>query len=91
MPNDLSPIEGNVIFYATDDGVVHVEVLYRDETFWLTQKRMSELFGVEVGTINYHLKEIYKSSELAEESTIRKIRIVQNEGSPKADAEYDGS
>jgi len=41
---------------------------------------MSELFGVEVNTINYHLKEIFKSGELQEVSTIRKIRIVQKEG-----------
>ncbi|MHB8852770.1 MAG: virulence RhuM family protein, partial [Ignavibacteriaceae bacterium] len=50
------------------------------ETFWLSQKRMAELFGVEVHTINYHLKEIYASGELKEEATIRKIRIVQKEG-----------
>lgn len=43
----------------------------------MSQKRMAELFGVEVPTINYHLKEIYKSDELTEEATIRKIRIVQ--------------
>ena len=53
---------------------------YEDGTFWLTQKRMAELFGVEVPTINYHLKEIYNSGELTKEATIRKIRIVQQEG-----------
>jgi hypothetical protein len=43
------------------------------------QKRMAELFGVEVNTINYHLKEIFKSGEIQEVSTIREIRIVQKE------------
>jgi len=54
--------------------------MYEDETFWLSQKHMAELFGVEVNTINYHLKEIFKSGELQEDRTIRKIRIVQQEG-----------
>lgn len=57
-----------------------MEIRFEDETFWLTQKKLAELFGVEVQTINYHLKEIFKSGELLEEGTIRKIRIVQMEG-----------
>jgi hypothetical protein len=57
-----------------------IEVRYEDETIWLSQKLMSELFDVEVNTINYHLKEIYKSGEIEEERTIRKFRIVQTEG-----------
>ncbi len=70
----------DIILYTTETGNVIVEVLFNDETFWLSQKRMAELFGVEVHTINYHLKEIYASGELKEEATIRKIRIVQKEG-----------
>ena len=46
----------------------------------MTQKSMSKLFEVEVNTINYHLKEIFKSGELTEESVIRKIRITANDG-----------
>lgn len=71
----------DIILYTNETGNVIVEVLFSDETFWLSQKRMAELFGVEVHTINYHLKEIYASGELKEEATIRKIRIVQKEGS----------
>ena len=56
------------------------EVLYDNEDFWLTQKSMSKLFNVEVNTINYHLKEIFESNELNEESVIRKIRITANDG-----------
>ena len=59
---------------------MRVEVFFRDETLWLTQKRMAELFGVEVHTVNYHLKEIFKSGELAEESVIRRIRIPAPDG-----------
>jgi hypothetical protein len=57
-----------------------VEVLFQDENFWLSQKRMAELFGVNVRTVNEHLKNIYQSGELNPEGTIRKFRIVQNEG-----------
>lgn len=63
--------------------------MYGEETFWLTQKRMAELFGVEVNTINYHLKEIFKSGELEESSTIRKIRIVQKEGTRQVERKMD--
>ena len=80
MSKELIPREGDIIFYTTPDGAVHIEVFFQDETFWLSQKKMSELFGVEVNTINYHLKEIFNSKELDEEATIRKIRIVQKEG-----------
>ena len=68
-------MDSNIILYATDAGQVSVQVQYEDNTFWLTQKRMAELFGVEVNTINYHLKEIFNSGELTEDSVVRKIRI----------------
>jgi len=70
----------DIIFYTTPQGEVRIEVFFEEETFWLTQKKMAELFDVEVNTINYHLKEIYKSAELQEVATIRRIRIVQLEG-----------
>ena len=57
-----------------------MQVQYEDNTFWLTQKRMAELFGVEVNTINYHLKEIFNSGELTENSVVRKIRITAGDG-----------
>lgn len=66
-----------------------IEVRYENETIWLSQKLMSELFDVEVNTINYHLKEIYKSGEIQEEPTIRKFRIVQTEGKRQVNREVD--
>jgi hypothetical protein len=66
-----------------------IEVRYEDETIWLSQKLMAELFDVEVNTINYHLKEIYKSGEIQEERTIRKFRIVQTEGNREVNREID--
>lgn len=80
MADTQTPHEGEIIFYTTPEGVTKVEVVFQDETFWLSQRRMAELFDVEVNTINYHLKEIFKSNELKEEATIRKFRIVQTEG-----------
>jgi hypothetical protein len=53
-----------IIFYSTPQGNVKVEVVYEGETFWLSQKKMAELFGVESNTITCHLKEIYLSGEL---------------------------
>ncbi len=73
-------MESNIILYTTNDANISVLVQYEDGTFWLTQKRMAELFCVEVPTINYHLKDIFQSGEIQEERTIRKIRIVQQEG-----------
>ncbi len=70
----------DVIFYNTPQGNVRIEIIFNDDTFWLSQKRMSELFGVESNTITYHLKEIYKSAELVEDATTRKIRLVRKDG-----------
>lgn len=67
------PNEGELIFYRAADGAVRVEVLYQEQTFRLNQKKIAELFGVEIPAINYHLKEIYASGELAPEATIRKF------------------
>ena len=69
--------ESNIIFYTTPNGQVSVQVQFEDGSFWLTQKRMGELFGVDVRTINEHLQNIYYSKELPKDATIRKIRIVQ--------------
>ncbi len=63
------------------------EMRYEDENIWLTQKMMAELYGVNVRTINEHIKKIYNDGELVENSTIRKFRIVQNEGSRQVNRE----
>lgn len=75
------------IIYNLPDGAGTVSAIVRDETIYLTQKAMAELFGVEVNTINYHLKEIFSTDELNEEATIRKIRTVQNEGTRSVERE----
>ncbi|MBQ9257828.1 MAG: virulence RhuM family protein [Acidaminococcaceae bacterium] len=75
------------LIYRAADGDVSVNAIIKDETIWLTQKAMAELFGVESHTINYHLKEIYKTQELEEKATTRKIRAVQQEGSRMVERE----
>jgi hypothetical protein len=68
----------NIVLYS--DGELELKVSLNEKTIWLTQKQLSELFNVEIHTINYHIKNIYKQKELDKISTIRKIRIVQKEG-----------
>lgn len=70
----------NILLYKTSQGESRIEVIFNSETFWMSQKRMAELYGVDVRTVNYHLAQIYESGELQESATIRKIGIVQNEG-----------
>jgi hypothetical protein len=84
-----TPQFNDILLYTAPSGAVKIEVIFEGETFWLSQRKMGELFGVEVQTINYHLKEIFKSGELEEEATIRKIRIVQTEGSREVAREVD--
>ena len=68
------------LVYRSAEEDVSVNAVIQDESVWLTQRSLAELFGVDVSTINYHLTEIYKSGELEEAATIRKIPIVQREG-----------
>ena len=68
------------LLYTTPNSDIKVETYLHNETLWLPQKRIAELFGVDVSTINEHLKNIYKSNELEENATIGKFPIVQQEG-----------
>jgi hypothetical protein len=69
------------LIFTGQAGEQSIEARYEDETVWLSQKLMAELFAVDVRTVNEHLKNIYDSGELQREATIRKFRIVQSEGS----------
>ena len=73
-------LSSNILIYKTPQNKVHVEVVFNSETFWMSQKKMGELYGVDTRTRNYHLQQIYESGELQQETTIRKIGIVQIEG-----------
>ena len=68
-------MEGNVLMYKSSTGKVNVTVVFNNETFWLSQKRMAELFGVSVQDISYHLIQIGESGELQLSTAIKKILI----------------
>lgn len=70
----------NIIIYNNPNGEVKVDVFVQDETVWLTQKGLGELFGVTKKTISEHLGNIYGSGELQREATVRNFRTVQKEG-----------
>ena len=71
---------GEFILYATEDGELKIDVRLLDETVWLTQKQMAEMFQKNVSTINEHIKNVFEEGELDQNSTIRNFRIVQQEG-----------
>lgn len=64
-----------ILIYQSEDGTVKVDVLFQDETVWLTIDHMSLLFGKSRSTINEHILNIYKEGELLENNTMRKIGI----------------
>ena len=70
--------EGNVLIYRTSTGKVNVSVLFNNDTFWMSQRRMSELFSVDVSTINYHLRQLDETGEVHLSEAIRKIPILSD-------------
>ncbi len=72
--------QNQFLLYTAPNGSVKVDVVLKDETVWLTQKALAELFGVQVPGINKHLKNIFDSGELAREATVSKMEIVRAEG-----------
>lgn len=85
--NKEIPERVGLAFYTNDKGEVEIEVYMTDENMWMSQQIMSKLFGVEEHTITYHIQEIFKSGELEESSTTRKIRVVRSEGKRQVNRE----
>lgn len=82
-------MQSPILLYQTADANINIEVTYLDDSFWLAQKAMAQLFGVDVRTINEHIQNIFNSEELNKVATIRKIRIVQKEGKREVSREID--
>ena len=80
MNSDSPSNPSNFIIYTAADGKVKVEVFVKDETVWLTQKAMAELFGVKIPAISKHLANIFESGELEKEATLSILETVQDEG-----------
>lgn len=72
--------DNQILLYRTQDGEIRLEVLFQDETVWLTQRGLAELFQKDVSTINRHIRNVYEEGELDPDSTIAFFAIVQNEG-----------
>jgi len=72
--------QSQFLLYTAPNGAVKVDVYFQNETAWLTQKALAELFGVQVPAINKHLKNIFESGELSREATVSKMEIVRAEG-----------
>ena len=79
----------DIILYSSAEGNITVEVIYEGETFWLTQKRLAELFAVEVPAISKHLKNIFESGELREVSVISKMETTAPDGKKYQTAFYN--
>ena len=80
---------GEFLLYVTEDGRTRVECRFMDESLWLTQAQMAELFQVVVPTINEHLKTLFTEGEIQPEATIRKFRIVRQEGGRQVSRQID--
>ena len=72
--------ESNFIIYKTEDGSVSVDAILKDETIWITQKGMAELFDCSSDNIGLHLKNIYSDEELLKETTTEKYSVVRKDG-----------
>lgn len=78
--SDKNLSQSSIILYQTEDGRTRIQCRFENETIWLTQALLAELFQIGVNTVNHHLKEIYDEGELSQEATIRQYRIVRLEG-----------
>ena len=75
MKQELAPIQDEIVIYQSEDGNVKVDVLFQDETVWLTQEQMALLFRKSKSTVNEHILHIFQEGELQEELSVRKIGI----------------
>ena len=80
MSNIISANEGKIALYAIEGSNVYVDVIFKDETFWMTQKAISELFEAERSVITKHIINVYDEEELDREAMCAKIALVQREG-----------
>jgi hypothetical protein len=80
MPDRPVVPVGEIVLYQTEDGRTRVECRFADETLWLSQALIAELFQKDVRTINEHLRNVFEEGELEAGRTIRKFRMVRREG-----------
>ena len=78
-----------IVLYTIEDGIIKINVQLENETVWLTQKQMVELYKTEKSTVSEHIKNIYTDEELTPDATVWKIRTVQNEGKREVERALD--
>jgi hypothetical protein len=81
--------QSSIILYQTEDGQTRIQCRFENETIWLTQALIAELFQIGVNTVNHHLKELYDDGEVQRGPTIRYYRIVRLEGSREVAREIE--
>ena len=81
--------KSNILIFTTEDNLVKIETQLQDESVWLTQAQMVELFQKSKATISEHIKNIFDEGELNQFSTVRKFRTVQMEGNRNVEREID--
>ncbi len=86
---DVIPTDSSLLLYQTEDGQTKIEVRLQDETVWLSQAQLSELFDKDKRTVSEHIQNIFKEAELSPDSTVRKFRTVQTEGNRKVSRQID--
>lgn len=86
MSNELADT-GRILIYQNEKGDTKIDVYFDEDTIWLSQRTMAELYQVDVRTINEHITNIYDDGELDEDRTIRNFRIVQIEGTRRVNRE----
>ena len=89
MAKEMVPEGNDLIFYSTPDGSIKVEVVFQDETFWMTVNRMAELFCSSKQAVSRHLQNIFETGELKREATVKEILTVQIEGGRKVSRNLD--
>ena len=80
MSKDLQPIESQFLMYTSPKGEVKIEVVFQDETVWLTLNKIADLFGTSKQNISYHIQNVYQENELTRGATVKEILTVQDEG-----------
>ena len=79
----------NIVIYQSEDGKVHLDVVYNEETMWLTQQQLCDLYQTSKSNVSEHIKHIFEDGELEEDSVVRKFRTVQIEGIRKVEREVE--
>src|SRR5690606_22849947 len=89
MDNSPTPNQSEFLLYVSQGGDIKVDVVLYDETVWLTQKGMQELFDKDKRTISEHIRNVFDEGELDSEATVRNFRTVRLEGNRKVARELD--